>query len=186
MIDRASHLKLNAKIADLSDQPFTEASLDTPTHFNFLHQNIGHLSYNRIDALAAVAEWYRYRTVACFVTSSSPVPLKTAVLLLGEVVVVVMGIGNKVSLCIVGNIADVEGMEVEGTSLDIGILGVGGWDSDIVAVEEDVIDDLAAWEYVCDKGRAINFRASKVQSVEECPTDAPLEHISCPQQEVGE
>ncbi|GFW61648.1 uncharacterized protein TNCV_3705831 [Trichonephila clavipes] len=27
--------------------------------------------------VAAVAEWYRYRTVACFVTSSSPVPLKT-------------------------------------------------------------------------------------------------------------
>ncbi|PRD29748.1 UNVERIFIED_CONTAM: hypothetical protein NCL1_28477 [Trichonephila clavipes] len=27
--------------------------------------------------LAAVAEWYRYRTVACFVTGSSPVPLKT-------------------------------------------------------------------------------------------------------------
>ncbi|GFX96858.1 uncharacterized protein TNCV_1648931 [Trichonephila clavipes] len=26
---------------------------------------------------AAVAEWYRYRTVACLVTSSSPVPLKT-------------------------------------------------------------------------------------------------------------
>ncbi|GFW90719.1 hypothetical protein TNCV_2417161 [Trichonephila clavipes] len=25
---------------------------------------------------AAVAEWYRYRTVACFVTGSSPVPLK--------------------------------------------------------------------------------------------------------------
>ncbi|GFV81493.1 uncharacterized protein TNCV_52171 [Trichonephila clavipes] len=25
----------------------------------------------------AVAEWYRYRTVACFVTGSSPVPLKT-------------------------------------------------------------------------------------------------------------
>ncbi|GFU77971.1 uncharacterized protein TNCV_521711 [Trichonephila clavipes] len=23
------------------------------------------------------AEWYRYRNVACFVTSSSPVPLKT-------------------------------------------------------------------------------------------------------------
>ncbi|GFX67644.1 putative transposable element [Trichonephila clavipes] len=30
-----------------------------------------------MDALAAVAEWYRYRTVACFVTGSSPVPLKT-------------------------------------------------------------------------------------------------------------
>ncbi|GFV87091.1 hypothetical protein TNCV_5113091 [Trichonephila clavipes] len=26
---------------------------------------------------AAVAEWYRYQTVACFVTGSSPVPLKT-------------------------------------------------------------------------------------------------------------
>ncbi|GFU80939.1 uncharacterized protein TNCV_1276861 [Trichonephila clavipes] len=26
---------------------------------------------------AAVAEWYRYRIVACHVTSSSPVPLKT-------------------------------------------------------------------------------------------------------------
>ncbi|GFY30196.1 uncharacterized protein TNCV_3091031 [Trichonephila clavipes] len=28
-------------------------------------------------AVAAVAEWYRYRTVACLVTSSSPLPLKT-------------------------------------------------------------------------------------------------------------
>ncbi|GFX81336.1 uncharacterized protein TNCV_2513251 [Trichonephila clavipes] len=27
--------------------------------------------------VAAVAEWYRYRTVACFVTGSIPVPLKT-------------------------------------------------------------------------------------------------------------
>ncbi|GFU55889.1 uncharacterized protein TNCV_2554111 [Trichonephila clavipes] len=27
--------------------------------------------------VSAVAEWYRYRTVACFVTGSSPVPLKT-------------------------------------------------------------------------------------------------------------
>ncbi|GFV33063.1 uncharacterized protein TNCV_250671 [Trichonephila clavipes] len=26
---------------------------------------------------AAVAEWYRYRIVACLITSSSPVPLKT-------------------------------------------------------------------------------------------------------------
>ncbi|GFU71740.1 transposable element Tc1 transposase [Trichonephila clavipes] len=30
-----------------------------------------------VDCVAAVAEWYRYRTVACFVTGSSPVPLKT-------------------------------------------------------------------------------------------------------------
>ncbi|GFV73319.1 uncharacterized protein TNCV_166771 [Trichonephila clavipes] len=29
-----------------------------------------------IDKVAAVAEWYRYRIVACLVTSSSPVPLK--------------------------------------------------------------------------------------------------------------
>ncbi|GFS67257.1 uncharacterized protein TNCV_2902641 [Trichonephila clavipes] len=29
------------------------------------------------DVPATVAEWYRYRKVACFVTSSSPVPLKT-------------------------------------------------------------------------------------------------------------
>ncbi|GFT37757.1 uncharacterized protein TNCV_4128391 [Trichonephila clavipes] len=27
--------------------------------------------------VAAIAEWYRYRIVACLVTSSSPVPLKT-------------------------------------------------------------------------------------------------------------
>ncbi|GFS87993.1 uncharacterized protein TNCV_3929771 [Trichonephila clavipes] len=27
--------------------------------------------------VAAVAEWYRYRTVACFVRGSNPVPLKT-------------------------------------------------------------------------------------------------------------
>ncbi|GFX44281.1 uncharacterized protein TNCV_4376691 [Trichonephila clavipes] len=29
------------------------------------------------DTSAAVAEWYRYRTVACFVMGSNPVPLKT-------------------------------------------------------------------------------------------------------------
>ncbi|GFT58561.1 uncharacterized protein TNCV_1250321 [Trichonephila clavipes] len=36
------------------------------------------LTPRRVDGLvAAVAEWYRYRTVACFVTGSIPVPLKT-------------------------------------------------------------------------------------------------------------
>ncbi|GFV68048.1 uncharacterized protein TNCV_1873301 [Trichonephila clavipes] len=41
------------------------------------------VSYSSLDhdselqAVAAVAEWYRYRTVACLVTCSSPVPLKT-------------------------------------------------------------------------------------------------------------
>ncbi|GFX96690.1 uncharacterized protein TNCV_244771 [Trichonephila clavipes] len=29
------------------------------------------------SVVAAVAEWYRHRTVACFVTGSSPLPLKT-------------------------------------------------------------------------------------------------------------
>ncbi|GFV07874.1 uncharacterized protein TNCV_306221 [Trichonephila clavipes] len=29
------------------------------------------------EQVAAVAEWYRYRIVACLVTSSIPVPLKT-------------------------------------------------------------------------------------------------------------
>ncbi|GFT37495.1 uncharacterized protein TNCV_4879421 [Trichonephila clavipes] len=33
--------------------------------------------YFSADRAAAVAEWYRYRTVACFVTGSSPVSLKT-------------------------------------------------------------------------------------------------------------
>ncbi|GFV88658.1 uncharacterized protein TNCV_1593781 [Trichonephila clavipes] len=31
----------------------------------------------KTELVAAVAEWYRYRTVACFVTGSNPVPLKT-------------------------------------------------------------------------------------------------------------
>ncbi|GFV32457.1 uncharacterized protein TNCV_1677431 [Trichonephila clavipes] len=32
---------------------------------------------DNVVQMAAVAEWYGYRTVACFVTGSSPVPLKT-------------------------------------------------------------------------------------------------------------
>ncbi|GFT36802.1 uncharacterized protein TNCV_2755921 [Trichonephila clavipes] len=31
----------------------------------------------QVPGTAEVDEWYRYRTVACFVTGSSPVPLKT-------------------------------------------------------------------------------------------------------------
>ncbi|GFX00935.1 uncharacterized protein TNCV_4579011 [Trichonephila clavipes] len=45
---------------------------------------IGYLNHRATAApllhksdVAAVAEWYRYQTVACFVTGSSPVPLKT-------------------------------------------------------------------------------------------------------------
>ncbi|GFT22749.1 uncharacterized protein TNCV_1856281 [Trichonephila clavipes] len=32
---------------------------------------------SQASLVAAVAEWYRYRIVACLVTSSIPVPLKT-------------------------------------------------------------------------------------------------------------
>ncbi|GFX50603.1 uncharacterized protein TNCV_2721901 [Trichonephila clavipes] len=36
------------------------------------------MTFLRLEVLvAAVAEWYRYRIVACLVTSSIPVPLKT-------------------------------------------------------------------------------------------------------------
>ncbi|GFU92091.1 uncharacterized protein TNCV_1659231 [Trichonephila clavipes] len=35
------------------------------------------LSASTNVGVAAVAEWYRYRIVACFVTGSNPVPLKT-------------------------------------------------------------------------------------------------------------
>ncbi|GFW64966.1 uncharacterized protein TNCV_392321 [Trichonephila clavipes] len=35
------------------------------------------LEVQRLTMKATVAEWYRYRTVACLVMSSSPVPLKT-------------------------------------------------------------------------------------------------------------
>ncbi|GFT53035.1 uncharacterized protein TNCV_2631541 [Trichonephila clavipes] len=39
--------------------------------------NIYSLTHLYIPHVAAVAEWYRHRIVAGFVTSSSPVPLKT-------------------------------------------------------------------------------------------------------------
>ncbi|GFT20987.1 uncharacterized protein TNCV_3131351 [Trichonephila clavipes] len=39
------------------------------------YQKLGYPTLN--PSRAAVAEWYRYRIVACLVTSSSPVPLKT-------------------------------------------------------------------------------------------------------------
>ncbi|GFW71614.1 uncharacterized protein TNCV_2548281 [Trichonephila clavipes] len=41
-------------------------------------QNVGLAQVSVIARkVAAVAEWYRYRTMACFVTGSNPVPLKT-------------------------------------------------------------------------------------------------------------
>ncbi|GFV68902.1 histone-lysine N-methyltransferase SETMAR [Trichonephila clavipes] len=42
------------------------------------HSHIRHIMLYHFEkgGVAAVAEWYRYRIVACHVTSSSPVPLK--------------------------------------------------------------------------------------------------------------
>ncbi|GFU26156.1 uncharacterized protein TNCV_5105991 [Trichonephila clavipes] len=42
------------------------------------HQYFAKFPLKRLyNVKAVVAEWYRYRIVACLVTSSSPVPLKT-------------------------------------------------------------------------------------------------------------
>ncbi|GFX83069.1 uncharacterized protein TNCV_4986631 [Trichonephila clavipes] len=46
-----------------------------PSKRHYTFTNI--YAFSEIQTVAAVAEWYRYRTVACFVTGSSPVPLKT-------------------------------------------------------------------------------------------------------------
>ncbi|GFW70568.1 uncharacterized protein TNCV_1624011 [Trichonephila clavipes] len=49
-------------------QPVTEM-------FKYVRNKLGAvITYQRV---AVVAEWYRYRIVACLVTSSIPVPLKT-------------------------------------------------------------------------------------------------------------
>ncbi|GFX53585.1 uncharacterized protein TNCV_2327001 [Trichonephila clavipes] len=56
---------------------------DACIHFNnaFLSKSAFQIRVNKVlssaQNMAAVAEWYRYRTVACFVAGSSPVPLKT-------------------------------------------------------------------------------------------------------------
>ncbi|GFX23726.1 uncharacterized protein TNCV_3596681 [Trichonephila clavipes] len=53
-------------------------TLHSPTENSLAVLNHKILEANsQVQNVAAVAEWYRYRTVACFVTGSSPVPLKT-------------------------------------------------------------------------------------------------------------
>ncbi|GFW09433.1 hypothetical protein TNCV_3995401 [Trichonephila clavipes] len=44
---------------------------------NLQTQNLMSITCFVSPRVAAVAEWYRYRSVACLVTNSSPVPLKT-------------------------------------------------------------------------------------------------------------
>ncbi|GFX05430.1 uncharacterized protein TNCV_1007521 [Trichonephila clavipes] len=49
-------------------------------YIHFLDEEFNYIqpfAFLRDYTVAAVAEWYRYRIVACLVTSSSPVPLKT-------------------------------------------------------------------------------------------------------------
>ncbi|GFV96364.1 histone-lysine N-methyltransferase SETMAR [Trichonephila clavipes] len=53
-----AHVKISVDVTNLGDAiHLIEALIEVP--------------------VATVAEWYRYRIVACLVTSSSPVPLKT-------------------------------------------------------------------------------------------------------------
>ncbi|GFW60653.1 uncharacterized protein TNCV_569991 [Trichonephila clavipes] len=71
-----------------------QSQIDTQQIFYMLHKNVtcvpmifasrksidsnqGRDCNLRFTKWAAVAEWYRYRIVACHVTSSSPVPPKT-------------------------------------------------------------------------------------------------------------
>ncbi|GFU19596.1 hypothetical protein TNCV_21661 [Trichonephila clavipes] len=57
---------------------YGETKIREATFFiEFALNTVMHVALVRLLTEAAVAEWYRYRTVACFVTSSSPVPLKT-------------------------------------------------------------------------------------------------------------
>ncbi|GFX84139.1 uncharacterized protein TNCV_4859471 [Trichonephila clavipes] len=51
-------------------------SAESP-HFSMAGKFGEYNATSDVVLVAAVAEWYRYRTVACFVTGSSPVPLKT-------------------------------------------------------------------------------------------------------------
>ncbi|GFU97069.1 uncharacterized protein TNCV_3347151 [Trichonephila clavipes] len=64
-------LKHNACNSDMSSSWSKSVGNPLSTTFNCLLWAISKVWE------AAVAEWYRYRTVACFVTGSSPVPLKT-------------------------------------------------------------------------------------------------------------
>ncbi|GFU09662.1 transposon Ty3-G Gag-Pol polyprotein [Trichonephila clavipes] len=74
-IDRIKPAYLLADVTDHSDLVQTQTIIEKPVTAA-PHPSIPYTTrYGR--KVAAVAEWYRYRTVACFVTGSSPVPQKT-------------------------------------------------------------------------------------------------------------
>ncbi|GFU28293.1 hypothetical protein TNCV_99671 [Trichonephila clavipes] len=113
-------------------------SARTPEHSccQCTHKNDGGETDGRIsvDSAANLLEVVGNKRVSVFKDEDEVFKL----LSVKEVVVEVrMGIGNKASFCIVGNIADVEGMVTEGRSLDTRILGICGWDFDIVEVERN-------------------------------------------------
>ncbi|GFX13326.1 uncharacterized protein TNCV_2907491 [Trichonephila clavipes] len=58
-----------------SSPPFSQFTSAKVTMQEMVHPRHYHLLV-QVCLVAAVAEWYRYRSVACFVTGSSPVPLK--------------------------------------------------------------------------------------------------------------
>ncbi|GFX01421.1 retrovirus-related Pol polyprotein from transposon 17.6 [Trichonephila clavipes] len=65
-------------VSDISSVSVTDALLNIFSRMGFPREIQCDQGTSFTSALvAAVAEWYRYRTVACFVTGSSPVPLKT-------------------------------------------------------------------------------------------------------------
>ncbi|GFV28641.1 uncharacterized protein TNCV_3985921 [Trichonephila clavipes] len=65
-------------VAPFVAYPHRPMTLHSPTENSLAVLNHKILEANsQVQNVVAVAEWYRYRTVACFVTGSSPVPLKT-------------------------------------------------------------------------------------------------------------
>ncbi|GFX57623.1 transposon Tf2-11 polyprotein [Trichonephila clavipes] len=73
-LDRVKPAFVFKDLPDTIPDPIISAE---SSHRHPVTTNMQTTKSGRRKKLAAVAEWYRYRTVACLVTSSSPVPLKT-------------------------------------------------------------------------------------------------------------
>ncbi|GFV50531.1 uncharacterized protein TNCV_2097091 [Trichonephila clavipes] len=85
-IEKLVHVKAMDKFGQRKTALVSSSSLDhdsklqgQPLKALLLLQSATYVKYIvlRKVNVSEVAEWYRYRTVACFVTSSSPVSLKT-------------------------------------------------------------------------------------------------------------
>ncbi|GFY24880.1 RNA-directed DNA polymerase from mobile element jockey [Trichonephila clavipes] len=89
LLNRNSHLDLNCKVLLYTAvlRPILSYGCPVWGYAAKTNNNILDVAQNTLirmivgasppTGVAVVAEWYRYRTVACLVTSSSPVPLKT-------------------------------------------------------------------------------------------------------------